>query len=85
MTPYLTDIISGGMHSWGMRRTKWFYGETLYEAYNKGFKWTHEMRLMEKEELLKNSMAEMDVATKAKEDIEKFRTHEDYQPFQIPL
>ena len=84
MKPHIDSIKSGGTYSWGTRRTAWFYGETLQEAYNKCFKWAEEIRRDEKEKLLKECTDEMAV-NKARTELEEYYNSDDYKTLMTEL
>lgn len=84
MTPDITDITSDGMYSWGTRRVKWFYGENLFDAYNKGFVWSHRERISEKQRLIHGANVKPKKIRKAERDLADYETLEKYKPYQIP-
>lgn len=48
-TPVMTPDANGcSTFSWGRYTTRWFYGETLEEAFEKGFAWVAERRAEER-------------------------------------
>ena len=44
MVKFATPVMDDGTYSWGFYRTQWVYGDTVDEAFERGFKWVASQR-----------------------------------------
>lgn len=44
MVKFATPVMDDGTYSWGVYRTQWVYGDTVDEAFERGFKWVASQR-----------------------------------------